>query len=82
MPPDVAERQDVGLIGAILDYRNAQRALELFHGGDEGRKALGDSEHLMGLLVRLHRAQGDSEYSAAHLRAQMDELALEEPDDG
>ena len=56
--PDEAERQDQALVRAILDYRNAKHAIELFNQGDRGAQALQKHPQLLALLVEMHRAQG------------------------
>lgn len=55
--PDVARRLDWRDVRAILDYRNAQAAIDLFNQGGKGLAELQRHPHLGQLLVDLHRAQ-------------------------
>mgnify|MGYP001616194586 CR=1 FL=1 len=55
--PDVALRQDWALVQAILDYRTAKAAIDLFNGGKEGAEELLKQPHLGAILVAMHRAQ-------------------------
>lgn len=57
-PPDVAERQDAMKVNAILEYRLARTAIELFNQGANGVEALQKHPAMVNLLVELHRAQG------------------------
>ncbi len=56
--PDEAERQDWATVQAILDYRAAHRAIDLFNQGKEGieqlqgQPALTDMIRLLGLADR------------------------------
>ena len=63
-------RQDWGLVQAILDYRNAQSAIELFNSGAKGVGALKEHPALGELLVEMSRAQGQ-EMTQAGLLADM-----------
>lgn len=55
--PDVAERQDWQLCQAVIDYRNAQAAIDLFNRGSQGRDTLMQHPHLADMLLELTRAQ-------------------------
>jgi hypothetical protein len=54
----VAARQDWSTVQAILDYRGARRAVDLFNQGAEGAKQLEAQPGLAKLLLEIHRAQG------------------------
>lgn len=56
--PTEAMRQDWTLVCAVLDYRNAQAAIELFNAGSKGIEQLGKHPELGQLLLEMHRAQG------------------------
>lgn len=58
-PPDVAERQNYGLVSAILDYRAAMRAREVFNQPNK-RQAfdqLRANPRLLEILALMRRAQ-------------------------
>jgi hypothetical protein len=55
--PLEAERQDWGLVKAILDYRNAKWAVESFNDLEHGQAIMQRNPHLMELLRDMVRAQ-------------------------
>ena len=55
--PDEAERQDWQKVRAILDYRNAKAAVEMFNDAKNGAGQLAKHPELMQLLLEMHRAQ-------------------------
>lgn len=64
----MAERQDWRIVKAILEYRNADYAMELFR---SDRKRLAESPASMTMLLRLGRAQFGSDYGETALQADL-----------
>ncbi len=66
-PPDVAARQDPALVRAVLDYRNAHTARDLYDAPDKARAfaTLARNPELSLLLARMRRAQEGADLSLA-----------------
>ena len=64
-PPDVAERQDWALVTAVLEYRAAKAAIDLFNAGSRGVAELQKQPGLVALLLEINRAQGAPTTEAA-----------------
>lgn len=76
-PPSVARQQDWGDVRAILDYRNAARAVELFNAHKISE--LGAEPGLLTLLLDMLRAQlGDPTLPVEAIWSQMREPDEEE----
>ncbi len=66
--PREAERQDIQMVRAVLDYRNAKAAVEMFN-SQEGRKELAKHAALGDLLLEMHRAHGSAATRLTNLEA-------------
>lgn len=75
--PDVALRQDWALVQAILDYRTAKAAIDLFNGGKEGAEELLKHPEMGAILVDMYRAQVDEDVTVAQMMATRQETETE-----
>lgn len=71
-------RQDWTLVQAVLDYRNAGVAVELFNQGRKGVEQIQREPLLAEILLELHRAQ-DGAVTMAGVVADMQTRGDEEP---
>lgn len=73
----MAERQNWRTVQAILDFRNARHAIDLFNGGSKGREELAKYPDLNALLLEMSRAQAGDD--ALNIEQALEGIAANHP---
>lgn len=72
------EQADYRKLAAILDYRRAQAAIDLFNGGKRGLEQLEKRPDLAAILLEMGRAQAGAALTLDHM---LTAKAAEQPDE-
>lgn len=67
--PSVAVQEDVALVRAVIDYRNAQAARDWLNEGEKGFEELAKHPQVLSLLLDMTRAQQGQDLTMAQMLA-------------